>query len=217
MAIVGIILAFLAIAGAILFGSAGRIDLPFFWAVLGIVAAFMLVNALVIDPDLRRERVRPGAGGLSRKFRVMVMPIILGNWIVAGLDVGRFHWSDTVPIALQCVALAGLAATMSLTMWATYTNRFFSPVIRIQRERGHHVVSSGPYAFIRHPGYVATVLAYFFVSLAFGSWLAAAMTVPYAAIFAYRTIVEERFLRANLPGYPEYASDVRWRWVPGVW
>jgi protein-S-isoprenylcysteine O-methyltransferase Ste14 len=212
-----VILVFFIVASAILFGSAGRVDLPFFWGVIGISMGFMLVNILILDPELRKERLKPGAGGISRKFRVMMTPLILGCWVIAGLDVGRFHWADTVPVALRWIGLVGLAAAMVLTLWATRTNRFFSPVIRVQAERGHHVIDTGPYALIRHPGYAATVTAFLCGALAFGSWIAVALTIPYAALVAHRTLIEERFLRENLPGYGEYLARVRSRWIPGIW
>jgi protein-S-isoprenylcysteine O-methyltransferase Ste14 len=211
------ILGFIAVCATILFTAAGRTDLPFFWAVIAVIGAFMLATILSVDRELRRERMRPGAGGISRRFRMMMMPLIVGSWIVAGLDVGRFHWSDTVPDAVQIVGLVTLIAAMALASWAMRANRFFSPVIRIQSERGHHVVRTGPYRFVRHPGYIATVIAFFFGTLAFGSWLATTLTIPYAALFLARTIVEERYLREHLDGYTDYTAVVRARWVPGVW
>ena len=85
----------------------------------------------------------------------MVTLFFLAHWVIAGLDVGRFHWSDTVPPAMQFGGLVGMAATMGLAAWAVSVNRFFSPVVRIQEERGHHLVTVGTYQFIRHPGYLA--------------------------------------------------------------
>jgi protein-S-isoprenylcysteine O-methyltransferase Ste14 len=211
------VLAFLVLAGAVLFTAAGRLDLPFFWAVLTVSGVFMLAMMASLDPELRRERFKPARGGVSRSFRPMMLPIVLGHWALAGLDVGRFHWSDTVPLAVGSMAIVGLALSMALAMWAMRANRFFSPVVRIQTERGHHVVTSGPYRFVRHPGYVASVLAFLFGALALGSWLAAALVVPYAGLFLYRTLLEERYLRENLSGYTEYTNAVRYRWLPGVW
>ena len=139
----------------ILFGSAGRWDLPFFWALMAIFMIQIVVGLWVMDPDLRKERVRPAPGGIHRHLRWMVMPFFIAHWVIAGLDVGRFHWSDTVPPAVQSGGLVGMAATMGLAAWAVSVNRFFSPVVRIQEERGHHLVTTGPYQFIRHPGYFA--------------------------------------------------------------
>src|SRR3954452_658601 len=138
---------------ATLFISAGRIDLPWFWAVLALHATMLLAGVPFMDPDLRKERVRPGPGGRSRRIRVLAVPMLLGHLVVAGLDVGRFGWSGPIPVAVQAVALAGCAAGMGLSLWAMAANRFFSPVVRIQAERGHHLITAGPYRVLRHPGY----------------------------------------------------------------
>jgi protein-S-isoprenylcysteine O-methyltransferase Ste14 len=97
-------------------------------------------------------------------------------------------------------------------------NRFFSSVVRIQSDRGQFVVTSGPYAFIRHPGYVAGILVVFASGIALGSWLAAALLIVTSLPFLlYRAITEDRVLLAELPGYREYAERVRWRLIPGIW
>ena len=96
----------------ILFGSAGRWDLPFFWAMMVIFMIQVVVGLWVMHPDLRKERVRPAPGGIDRHLRWMVMPFFLGHWVIAGLDVGRFHWSDTVPPVVQIGGLVGMALTM---------------------------------------------------------------------------------------------------------
>ena len=131
---------------AILFASAGRIDLPWFWAVLAIHTAIFLVGVRFMDPGLREERLQPGPGGRSRRVRLLALPMILGHLVVAGLDVGRFGWSGPIPLVVQAAALAGYAAGMGLSLWAMAANRFFSPVVRIQSERGHRLVTAGPYA-----------------------------------------------------------------------
>jgi protein-S-isoprenylcysteine O-methyltransferase Ste14 len=114
-------------------------------------------------------------------------------------------------------ALVLFAAALGLTTWAMNTNRFFSPVIRIQRERGHHLITTGPYRYIRHPGYLAAVISWVFGSFALGSWWAMVPAGVCILILLRRTIIEDRFLHAELAGYAEYARTVRYRWVPGVW
>src|SRR3954468_14427842 len=100
---------------ATLFASAGRIDLPWFWAVLAVHSSLLTVGMSSIDPDLRRERLRPGPGGRDRYLRLIALPFILAHLTVAGLDVGRFHWSRSVPTGVQAVALIGYAAGMALS------------------------------------------------------------------------------------------------------
>jgi protein-S-isoprenylcysteine O-methyltransferase Ste14 len=207
-----------AVMGAVLFGSAGRIDLPWFWAVLGVHGASMLVASLAIDPDLHRERLRPGpGGGRDRWVRVAALPMILGHLIVAGLDVGRFGWSGRLPGWVQGVALAAYAGGLSLSIGAMIANRFFSPVVRIQSERGHRVVTSGPYRLLRHPGYAGLLVASTAGGIALGSWWSLLPLLPCAALFVARTAWEDRFLRERLEGYAEYAGRVRFRLLPGLW
>jgi protein-S-isoprenylcysteine O-methyltransferase Ste14 len=207
----------LAILIAVLFGSAGQWDLPFFWALLGVVMAFVLGFRLLTDPGLRRERIGPGSGRRkSRAFRLALAPFALGVLVVAGLDAGRFHWSE-VPFGVQFTGLVGLAAALSLVLWAMTVNRFFSPAIYIQSERGHHVITSGPYRFIRHPGYLAAVLIVSFTALTLGSFWALLPAAGYAVLILNRVAREDRFLHAELPGYADYAKRIRYRVLPGVW
>src|SRR4051795_7482590 len=144
---------------ATLFASAGRIDLPWFWAVLAVHSALLTVGMASIDPALRRERLKPGPGGRDRYLRLIALPFVLAHLTVAGLDVGRFHWSWPMPTGIQALALIGYAAGMALSVCALIHNRFFSPVVRIQHERDHTLVTSCPYRFVRHPGYLGAILA----------------------------------------------------------
>jgi len=110
-----------------------------------------------------------------------------------------------------------LAASLALLSLAMTTNRFFSSAIRIQSDRGHHVVRAGPYAIVRHPGYLAMIVFVPAEALALGSWYGLSLALVYSAAIAWRVSVEDRYLRGRLDGYVEYASDVRYRLVPGVW
>lgn len=211
------ILAFFGVLVAALFGSAGRWDLPFVWAILGIYAGFMLIVWLTIDPDLRQERFHPAPGGKDRQMRAVLLPLMLAGWIVAGLDSGRFHWSDTVPFGVRVVALVGFVAGLGLAFWAMSMNRFFSPVVRIQTERGHRLVTAGPYQRVRHPGYLGGMLSVICSGLVLGSWWALLPVAGCVLIFLRRTALEDRFLIGELPGYGEYSERVRFRLLPGVW
>jgi protein-S-isoprenylcysteine O-methyltransferase Ste14 len=210
-------LAFLALIGAILLGCAGRWDLPFFWAYLGIWTAGVLAAAFVADPTLMKERLRPGPGGKDYLVLAVVTPLWLGQHAVAGLDVGRFHWSDTVPLAVQVLGLLATAAAFAVMEWAVAVNRFFSSVIRIQTDRGHHLVTDGPYHYVRHPAYAACPFLFIGSGLALGSWLAALVGVLMVFPMLRRTALEDRTLREQLEGYAAYAGQVRYRLFPGVW
>jgi protein-S-isoprenylcysteine O-methyltransferase Ste14 len=140
------------------------------------------------------------------------------HWVIAGLDRGRYHWSDSVPDWLQAVGLVATAAGFALALWAMVVNRFFSSVVRIQADRGQHVIDTGPYAIIRHPGYLAGTVIMIASGIALGSWLAEFLIVICSLPFLmYRAITEDRVLQAELPGYRDYAARVRWRVLPGVW
>src|SRR5215203_3921549 len=208
---------FLVAAAAALFGAAGTIAVPGFWAYLAIFAVVMIASFAVLDPDLLQERMRPGGKEPPLSLRVFSLVLFM-HWIVAGLDRGRFHWSDNVPDSLQGVCLFTVAAGYALALWAMRVNRFFSSVIRIQADRGQHVISTGPYVFVRHPGYTAGFLIIAASGPALGSWLAAALLVLFSVPFLlYRTITEDQILRAELAGYSDYAARVPWRLLPGIW
>ena len=208
---------FLILAAVALFASAGTLAIPGFWPYLAIFAAIILASLVELDPGLLRERMRPG--GKQPPFALRLFTIVLFvHWIVAGLDRGRFHWSDSVPPWLQALALIAVAGGYALCFWAMAVNRFFSSVVRIQAERGQYVVTAGPYAYVRHPGYLAGILIMVASGPALGSWLAAALLVISSLPFLlHRAIAEDRVLRGELPGYSDYASRVRWRLLPGIW
>src|SRR6478752_303989 len=207
---------FVVAAAAALFVAAGTVAIASFWAYLAIFAVFMIVSFAALDPDLLRERMRPGGNKPPPALRIFSLILFL-HWIVAGLDRGRFHWSDDVPDWLQGICLFMVAAGYALALWAMRVNRFFSSVIRIQTDRGHHVITTGPYAFVRHPGYSAGILIMVASGPALGSWLAAALIVIFSLPFLlHRTITEDRILQRELAGYSGYAAHVRWRLLPGI-
>jgi len=208
---------FFVAAAAALFAAAGTVAIPGFWAYLAILAVVMIVSFVALDPDLLRERMRPGGKKPPLALRLFSLVLFL-HWIAAGLDRGRFHWSDDVPGWLQGICLFTVAAGYSLALWAMRVNRFFSSVIRIQTDRGQHVVTTGPYAVVRHPGYTAGILIIVASGPALGSWLAAALVVIFSLPFLlHRAITEDRILQAELAGYSDYAARVPWRLVPGIW
>lgn len=204
-----------AITAALLFGSAGRLDVPLFWAALAVWAFQCLAITLGIDPDLLRERLRPGPGGRDR-LGVFVMQLTLfAHLILAGLDVGRHHWS-TIPLPAQIIALTLNALAGVILILAMFANRFFSPVVRLQSERGHHLIEAGPYRVIRHPGYAAALVQALTSPVALGSWWSLAPMLLFTAIILRRTILEDHFLHEHLEGYPNYARRVKWRLLPGL-
>ena len=216
MRIVFFLLVVFGVMTGTFFGSAGRWDLPLAWTCLGVYAGFMVLAQIVMDPELRRERMKPAPGGIDRQIRWAMLPFLLGYWSVAGLDI-RWHGSGIIPRTGQVLALIGVTASLSLALWALMQNRFFSPVVRIQAERGHHLITSGPYQFIRHPGYLGSVGSALCGAIALGSWWALLPAAGVAGVLIRRTILEDRFLHRELAGYADYARNVRYRLLPGIW
>jgi protein-S-isoprenylcysteine O-methyltransferase Ste14 len=209
---------FTAAIGAMVFIAAGRIDLPFVWAWLIVMATVVLASAFLLPADLLHERQHPGREGrLHDRHRALVVPLLALSWVLAGVDLGRSHWSDVMPAWLRVAGLVGYVAAIALDLWAMRTNRFFSSVIRVQRDRGHEVITSGPYRFVRHPGYVGMIAAIVFEGFVLGSWVALAPVLVVVLLFLRRTINEDRMLRRDLAGYEQYTRHVRFRLVPGVW
>ena len=208
---------FLILTAVALFAAAGTLAILGFWLYLAILATIVVASLLSLDPGLLRERMRPGGQRPPLALRLFTIVMFL-HWIVAGLDRGRFHWSDGVPSWIQAIGLIALAAGYLLCFWAMAVNRFFSSVVRIQSDRGQHVVASGPYAYVRHPGYLAGIVIILASGSALGSWLAALLVIVSSLPFLlYRAITEDRVLQAELPGYADYARRVRWLLVPGIW
>jgi protein-S-isoprenylcysteine O-methyltransferase Ste14 len=133
----------LVLAAVVLFASAGTVAILTYWIYLAIFAAVFVASFLWLDPDLARERMRPGGKKPPLALR-LISGVLFVHWIIAGLDHGRFHWSDTVPGRLQWTALIALAAGYALCLWAMRVNRFFFSIVRIQNDRGQVVITTGP-------------------------------------------------------------------------
>lgn len=204
-----------AILGS-LFLISGAWNDPWLWAYAAVWMAILLYALLGIDEELARERFRPPSRGADRVWLAAVQVVALGHLVFGALDLGRWHLSDVSP-AVRAVSFLGMAATGVLVFYAMHSNRFFSSVVRIQHDRGHRVVDSGPYALVRHPGYAGMMPLMAFSGLALGSWPAFGLGLVYAALIFRRVHFEDRFLQANLTGYREYVGRVRYRLVPGIW
>jgi protein-S-isoprenylcysteine O-methyltransferase Ste14 len=211
---------YLAAMAAVLFGAAGTLAVPMFWAYLALFAVLSVGAGAAVglqSPDLVKERLRPGEGEQDRVSVGALNLLVFVELLLAGLDVGRLHWSATVPVALQILGLVGFATGMGLTTWAMLVNRFFSQAVRLQPDRGQQVVTSGPYRFVRHPGYSGGLLLLLSAGFALGSWIAMAPILLMAPLMVRRTLIEERMLAHALPGYAEYMRRVPSRIVPGLW
>jgi protein-S-isoprenylcysteine O-methyltransferase Ste14 len=212
---------FLILMAAILFIAAGRLDWSMAWGLLGALCLCLVVNLVVLvtrNPELVAARLQfeRGARQWDKVLSALLAALWLVSLVVAGMDE-RFHWSPPLPGSLHLGALGLLVAGDIVLLWAMAVNRFFSKIVRIQRERGHRVVSLGPYGCVRHPGYVGWISMSAAVPLILGSlWALVPVGVAVAGMVA-RTALEDRMLRTELEGYDEYAGRVRYRLLPGIW
>lgn len=211
----------LAAAGVALFWAAGRLDWWAGWAVLAVwLLWFASVDVVILrtNPGLIRERLSPppDAKRWDRVILSVARLVQLARYILAGLDL-RYGWSAGFPLAAQLAALGVCLLSVALFAWALGSNPFFSQVVRIQSERGHSVAQGGPYRYVRHPGYAAMILFDLALSTLLGSWPAITAGAVCGMLTILRTVLEDRTLQAELPGYKEYARRVPCRLVPGVW
>ena len=136
--------------------------------------------------------------------------------IVAGLD-HRYGWSPDFPLWLSLIGFIVIALGYIFAAWALAENRFFYSVVCIQTDRGHAVCDSGPYQFVRHPGYAGNMFSLFGIVLALSSAWTLIPVVVASALSVLRTVLEDRALQEELPGYRDYARRVRYRLIPGIW
>lgn len=215
-------ISFLVMLLFFLFLPAGTLNWPLGWVQWG---AYMLITVaqMVIlmprSPGLLAERSKVQKGAKGSDIIVLslasgFLPIVA--WIVAGLDFRNGWTPPTSPL----VPLTGLIAWLigySITIWSMVANPFFSPVVRIQSERGQQVVASGPYAWVRHPGYLGAIIFQLATPFMLNSWPSMIPCLLAVVFYGVRIVLEERTLRDGLPGYTEYTTKVRSRLLPGVW
>lgn len=220
LTLVQTVIIFGVLPAGVIFSTAGRWDLWNVWAYIAIVVGLSLFRDLAIHhkyPDLLKERIKPAARGRGEGFFVIAFVLMLIVFCgIAGLDQ-RFHWSDRVPPAGVVAGLAIFAFGLGFFIWAMLVNRFFSTAVRIQADRGQHVINGGPYAIVRHPGYAGGALAFFASVSALNSLLVVIPALMFLVVFAIRTADEDRMLQKELAGYAEYAAKVRYRLIPRVW
>ena len=215
------LMAFVLVLAAILFIAAGRWDWVMGWIYVAMYACVTVIAVLVVplDPDLIAERTQIKEGVKEWDKRITVVGSVLyplAILIVAGLDA-RFGWSPHVPLALQLAALLVAAVGNLLSIWATAVNRFYGRFVRIQKERGHSVISDGPYRIIRHPGYLGQIIFSLASALALGSLWAFIPCGLFALLLVVRTALEDRTLQDELEGYKAYTRRVRYRLIPYIW
>ena len=216
------IILFVLILAILLFVSSGHVTWVMAWVYICVYVAGTIVTALFIiphNPDLLVERIRVKKD--AKKWDKVLAPSMAGlcpalTVIVAGLDF-RFGWSPQIPFSLQIIAIAVALLGHLLLTWSMVTNNFFSAVFRIQIDRGHTVITTGPYRYVRHPGYVGIIAFGLATPLMLGTLWAFIPALFMLCISVVRTALEDRTLKEELEGYNDYAEHVRYRLFPGIW
>jgi protein-S-isoprenylcysteine O-methyltransferase Ste14 len=214
-----------AIIAIVLFGAAGTLAWPRAWILLDVMLVVRITSAVTVyrvNPDLLRERATVLIHrGQPRTDRVVLFAFMTTAFIgvpaVAALDVFRWHALPGAPRWLAAIGLALFALGWFITALALRENAFAVTVIRLQAEREHRVVDTGVYSIVRHPMYAGNPLVLLGLSLWLGSFTAALFALVPLALLMLRIVMEERFLRRELPGYREYAARVRDRLLPRIW
>lgn len=205
----------------LIFWPAGRLDWVAGWLYVGIVALTFLVNVIYLErvnPELIAARMRMGKG--TKRWDIawgaLFGPILISTYVVAGLDAVRFEWSKMSPL-FWLIGMILFVPGTALFLWSMGVNPFFEKTVRIQSDRGHRVIDTGPYAHIRHPGYLGFFGWCLSAPLLLGSWWAFVPAVTSVVGIVVRTALEDRTLREELEGYDTYSKRVRYRLLPGVW
>lgn len=209
-----------ALFAALLFLSAGTLRWWNAWAYLGLYLAGVLIGGLTVarvNPEAINERGRKSekTKPFDKLFAALTAPLHLSILVVAGLDF-RFD-ATSLPLWAQILGFIGLLPGSIVPYWVMLVNAYAATTVRIETERGQHVITTGPYHTVRHPLYSATLLSYLFAPLAFDSWWVAVPVVLLIGLFVWRTAREDQTLQTELPGYTDYTQKTRYRLLPGVW
>lgn len=204
----------------LLFWPAGTIDWRRGWLFLTLFVIIVFVAMSWIrkdNPELfaARRKFQKGTkrwDAIVASLTILMFAVILP---VAGFDE-RFQWAPT-PDWVQLLGYALMTAGFMGVTWAQSVNRHFEPTVRIQTDRDHKVIDTGPYAYIRHPGYAFAVFMCTGIALSLGSLFALIPCAVLTLLLIGRTLGEEGELIKGLAGYPDYLTRVKWRWLPFVW
>jgi len=206
---------------SLLFVSAGTWRWLAGWWYIGLYVLMLVGASFILIPNRREvieERSKGARGGKRWDYwltQLMIIPS-LGTLVISGLDQ-RWSWTPPLPFWLRLPGGLLFLAGYGLVLWAMYSNKFFSQVVRIQSERGHVAVTAGPYRFIRHPGYLGMTISLLGAVGLLDSLYGLACFALYLLLIILRTALEDRTLLAELSGYPEYATRTCFRLFPGLW
>jgi protein-S-isoprenylcysteine O-methyltransferase Ste14 len=208
--------------GIFFFGTAGTFSWPEAWIFIGIQFSWSIGIVIWLfkhNPELLKDRMslmKKSAKSWDKVILTASIPFYLAFLVIPGLDAVRFQWS-IVPMAVKIFCFILIAVSFIWIGLVMKENTYLSRVVEIQTERGHKVITTGPYKFVRHPMYVATLVLLFCFPPALGS-LYGLIPVFFAAItVVIRTHLEDKTLHKELEGYVEYAEKTKYRLIPGIW
>jgi protein-S-isoprenylcysteine O-methyltransferase Ste14 len=209
-----------AVFAVLIFVPAGRLDWMAGWIYLGMVIVYVVINWACLarwNPELieRRMRFAKGTKTWDKIWAALFAPVMIATYVVAGLEAR--DGASGLPIVWWLLGLVIFVVGAALTTWSMVVNPFFEKTVRIQTERHHRVIDTGPYAYVRHPGYAGFLGWILSAPLLLGSPLAFIPALLAVIGLVVRTVLEDNTLQAELPGYPAYASRVRYRLIPGLW
>jgi len=206
---------------ALFFVSAGTFNWAEAWLFLFLYA--VAVTGMVVwmkknAPELLKERTsrKKDAKTWDKIIMIIYTFLVMAMIAVASFDAVRYQWSH-VPLGVRVLGFLCFIPAYMLIFWTMTQNRYLSDVVRIQEDRGHEVCTTGPYRYVRHPMYVGVIIFVLCLPLALGSYFALFFSVPIIFVFLIRTSLEDNTLQKELPGYKEYAEEVRYRLIPGLW
>lgn len=212
---------YVVIMSAITFLIAGRWDWWMGWAYFATYLLMMVLGVMIspLDQELIEERTSIKEG-VKQWDKALTAPLSFvypfGLFVLVGLEM-RFGHILEYPIWAQITGLVAAILGQLLSTWAMASNKFYGRFVRIQKERGHYVVTQGPYRYLRHPGYLGVILTALGTALAIGSFWALVLTLLITVLLIVRTALEDRVLQEELEGYPAYARGTRFRLIPGIW
>jgi protein-S-isoprenylcysteine O-methyltransferase Ste14 len=207
---------------ALLFGGAGTIAWPEAWLYILVQNscwAFMVLWLKKHNPELlkvRSEFWKRAGKPWDKAIVILLFVAFVPLYILPGLDAIRYHWSH-VPLSIKIIGFVGTVVSSGLMFWPLKANPFSSTVVEIQADRGHKVITTGPYRYVRHPMYVGAILWSFSVPLALGSLITLVLSFIVTALLVVRTHLEDKMLHEELDGYAAYAEKVKYRLIQGVW
>ena len=210
---------FFALIIAVTFIGAGRIDYWQGWIYNGLNIIFLLLSYFLLPRELIEERLKPKEGmkKWDKIYYIVSAPVYFAILIISILDGGRFDWEPRIPILVVIIGVVVYTIGQIIILWAKKVNKFFSTVVRIQKDRGQTVCKDGPYRFVRHPGYLGGLLYIIVTPFVLSSFWGLIPAVIAVVLLFIRTYLEDKTLQRELEGYTDYTNEARYRLLPGIW